>query len=716
MFKRIVSCLIIFSMLWVDIVAAIDDEENPPPSLYPQLTPPKNATIIPPPTEKSSLLKANDQESSVYRTITPMREITSLPHSINEVKGSGSSSDEEDPYLVLLPLEGSGVKKKTCCWPLSCLSCCKKKPRLVIREEDVESSDQHSSLVIAEKGPSLVELRKQALLAFVPLLKEESDNSHVSSDLISLEELDEEGILLQKALALAQEMKGTPLEDFGNWFKGHVLDNRYTWRDWGGLFIALCMAAGTGSAMSDIVEYSIYNSFFAHHLKQYMPLVKPLARYINVSTALTALVDSASFMPEATSPSTRKFITPKSKREKTADGLLIPLAAISGIYLLLLHFIVTQAQKKFNGETGWWNSPDQVLYFSSIGFGPYLVALSWRNMRTAVSNWFHPIVPEYVKGQVFALRTLESRLDHLPNDEIDDLYDLLKGSLFKNKPSEWAPYLCKGQMSNLSKIEANLDYIALINYAEKLKNLESVEDIPATGGAKTRLISRVLATLGLPAGFGLIATSVFGVLSAFMGWKAALALSITASALGFVPEAFLQGHNVKETLDAISTKESGPKKSLGETLKDPYAWGRGAAKVIGVVWSFLQNALTNLAPIVVSLVMLIPAQLGGSDTVQTAMTGLMIGLAIPYLFSELLSGTWDMYGHAVTGMYAVFDFFYEIRDRIAKCCGKEFTITPARKKREIRRILKKTITTTVRFTPDHVEQLNTLQLRLMNNK
>lgn len=151
---------------------------------------------------------------------------------------------------------------------------------------------------------------------------------------------------------------------------------------------------------------------------------------------------------------------------------------------------------------------------------------------------------------------------------------------------------------------------------------------------------------------------------------------------------------------------------MGETLKDPYAWGRGAAKVMGVVWSFLQNTLTNLAPIVVSLVMLIPAQLGGSDTTQTIMTGVMIGFALPYLCSELLSGTADMYGHAVTGMWAVVDFFYGVRDRIAKCCGKEFSITPARKKREIRSILKTTIATTIRFKPGHAEEINTLRQRL----
>lgn len=774
MLKRIISCLIIISMLWGDIAAAMNDEEEvkTPSSRRSSLiikgtnTPPKNGT-----TEVSPLL--NGTNGATYHT-TPMTEIVSLSHSINGKRGSkSSSSDEEDrredsrssderigdgktdkkkcpscwvcrkkqENRLVIRIDSSDSEderpsvdshlfdeeEKKCCSPWSWPSCCKKKGG----EEDVESSGvsktgcwpfscctkgssgkhigESDSLLIIERDPSLVELKKQLLLRLVVPLEEDN-----SSDVLHLEEqyLEEQDLLLQKARFLFQKIQGTSLEDFGRWFQGHVVENRYRWQDWGGILIALGMAAGTGSAMSPIVIWSLYNKYFSKYLKGGNTSYDiAFMSYIIGSTALTSLTDAVSFMPEVTSPSTNSFITPKSAREKRADRALISLAAIPGIYLLLLGFQIQQEHKKATGTTGWWNQYDRLFYFNSLGFFPYLVAQTWKGMRTAISRVFHPMVPGHVKERVLALQQLDARLDHLSDDKVDDLYDLLKDPLYapNSKFKAWSLYLCQGEVADLSKVEGLLSYLSLTKYAqENFKEEMEVDE----AGHKTKIASRVLAGFGLPAGFGLVAISVFGMLNAFMDWKAALALSITAATLGFAPEAFLQAHNVQETLDDISAKESGPKRGWKENVKDPYWWGTGAAKVVGTIWSFLQNSLTNLAPIFVSLALLIPEQLGGSDTLQTAMTTVMITLAVPYLISELLSGTHDMWGHLVSMTYAVHDFFYGIYDRIVECCGKKLTPSPRRQRREIRRILKQAIETTLRFTPEHVDELDKFEKRL----
>lgn|GEM_PF-4389975 len=805
MFKRLISCLIIFSMLWGDIAAAMDDETET--KQLPSVTGIKPSPTLGTPLqvdlrEKSPLL--NGKNGTTYHT-TPMTDIVPSDHSVNGFKKSGSSSDEEDRRvgssssdehvgdrkadkkkcpscwpcrkkqenrLVIRERSSDsedersvdsglfGEEEKTCCFRWSWPSCCKKKggeedvessssPKTCCwspfsccqkkgGEEDVEASpktgcwpfscckkgslDEHSGesghLLIVERDPSLRELKEQALRNLVIPVEEDQ-----LSDVIHLEDqiLDEREVVLKKAQFLYSKIKGTSLEDFGRWFQGHVVENRWRWQDWGGLGWAVAMAAGTSAAMSDIVEYSIYNSFFAHHLKQYLPIVGPLADYINVSAGLTALVDSGSFMQEATSPSTRTFTMHKSAKEKRYDRILIPLVIIAGVYLEWLFWYINQLQQQNHNQTkqqdedstGWWNANTQYFVFSSIGFFPYLVAQSWKGMKNAVSRVFHPTVLEHVKGRVLALRELDASLDSFSKEELANLYDLLKYPLLaqNSKVKAWARYFFKGDIADEAKVEGLLAYVTLTQYAQE--HLHFNEEVnPEEGSHTTRKAARILAGLGLPAGFSLIAVSLFGLFSAFMDWKGALALSITMAALGFVPEAFLQSHNVQETLDDISVKGSGPKRGWKESVKDPYWWGAGAAKVVGMVWAFCQNALTNLAPIIVSLVMLIPAYLGGSDETQKAITGVLIGLAIPYLISELLSGTHDMWGHAASMAGTARDFCYGVYDHIVKWCTQKDPLSPSQKKREIRRILKGAIRETLIFTPRFVKDLDKFEQKV----
>lgn len=551
--------------------------------------------------------------------------------------------------------------------------------------------------------------KKQTLLAFVIPSEESASVSYLEE-----QPIDDETILTQKAQLLFSKIEGTSLEDFTRWYQGHVVENRYTWKNWCGIGVALVMAAGTGAAMSDIVEYSIYNSFFADHLNKYMPFVAPLEYYINVSTALTSFVDSISFMLKFTSPSTQTFTTPKSTREKRIDGLLISLAAITGIYLELFHFQITQAQKDFSDTTGWWNPPDRYLYFSSVGFFPYLVAQTWNGMRMAISKVFHSTVPEHVKNRVIALRQLDTRLDYFSKTELGNLYDLLKNPLFasNSKFNAWALYFCQGEVADISKVEGLLSYISLTKYAQGNFNeeLEKKEE-----GNKTRIASRILASLGLPAGFSLVAISVFGVLSSFMNWKVALALSTTAAALGFIPDAFLQSHNVQDTLEAICAKTPGKQKNCAETLKDPSAWGKAAAKILGTAWALLQNSLTNLAPIFVSLVMLIPELFEKNTPVEKVMTNVMIALVIPYLINEIFSGTHDIWRHLISITRTAEDFFGGIYDFILNYREKKTTISPRRQKQEIRRILTQAIEVTLRFKTEHVEELDNFERSFKKN-
>ncbi|MBX9786340.1 MAG: hypothetical protein K2Y08_03270 [Alphaproteobacteria bacterium] len=646
------------------------------------------------------LEKERDSTSSTISS-TPSSVLSSSPPSTlssdlsksSKTTSSPSSSPEKES-LISEPLLSKRGKKK--------VSPPNNEKTPLLSKGDLSLQDINTWLLIERTNEEQIPClnKKQTLLAFVIPSEESTSVSYFEEQPIN-----EEAILTQKAQLLLSKIEGTSLEDFARWYQGHVVENRYTWKNWGGIVIALVMAAGTGAAMSDIVEYSIYNSFFANHLNKYMPFVEPLEYYINISTALTSFVDSTSFMLKFTSPSTQTFTTPKGTREKRTDGFLISLAAITGIYLELFHFQITQAQKDFSDTTGWWNPPDRYLYFSSLGFFPYLVAQTWNGMRTPISNVFHSTIPEHVKTRVMALRQLDARLDHLSKTELGNLYDLLKNPLFasNSKFNAWALYLCQGEVEDISKIEGLLSYMALTKYAQGnfKKELEQQER-----GNKTKIASRILAGLGLPAGFSLVTISVFGVLSSFMDWKIALALSTTAAALGFIPDAFLQSHNVQDTLEAISLKKP---KNCTEVVKV-------AAKVLGTAWAVLQNSLTNLAPIFVSLVMLIPEQFDKDATFEKVMTGVMITVAIPYLINELLSGTYDIWGHLVSITRSVEDFFGRIHGFILKCRKKEISVSPRQQKREIRRILMQAIEVTLRFKPEHVEGLDNFERGFEENQ
>jgi hypothetical protein len=801
MFKRLISCLIIVSMLWSDIAAAMNDEDEVKTSssrrsslvIKGTNTSPKNDT-----TEGSPLL--NGTNGATYHT-TPLTDMVSLSHPINGKKGSRSSSDEEDHkqdssssderigdkktdkkkcpscwscrkkkekeiFIIVNSSDSEEDRRsvdsrlfdeeeKKCCSPWSWTSCCKKKggeedvessssPKTCCwspfsccqkkgGEEDVEaspktgcwpfscctkgSSGKHigesDSLLIIERSPSLAELKKQLLLNLLIPVEEDKSNS---SDVLHLEDqiVDEHDIILQKAQFLYSKIKGTSLEDFGRWFQGHVVEHRWRWQDWGGLFIAGCMAAATGAAMGPIVEWSIYNKYLAKDINEYRPFVMPLAYYINISTALIALTDSSSLMLDATSPSTKTFIVRKSPQERRADWLLIPLATIPGIYLLLLGFQVQQYHKKFTNTTGWWNEFDQFWYGTSIGFFPYLFALTFIGMRAAVSKRFHPTLPEHVRDDVLALRQLEARIDHLPDHEIHELYTVFNDPLFAQNTSKlkvWAQYSFKGEMFDTDKVEGLFNYLLFTKYAKDKFQEQEEED--QTCCTKKGFASRVLGGLGTPAGFGVIAVSLYGLFQAFMDPIPALALSLTGATLGFLPGAFLQSHNLEEAFDTI--KEGiipylkGKCGSLKDTLTDPYAWGRG----IGRVWAFFQNAVTNLTPILVSLAILIPEYLGGSDTAQTVMASVMLGVAMPYVISEMINGTVDISRHATAMFHFVQDVYQTIKKFVAKhCCSCLSSTSPDYQRRWLKKRIQHTISTTVRFTPDHVKKLNNFQRRL----
>lgn len=720
MFKRIISSLIIFSMLWIDVAAAMNEDDSPLPSKTLSLirstskSPPRSDR---PSTEKSTLLREGEKKDT-YDSLTRMEQFPpSSQRSINDVNKSDSSSDEEhkgSEHDLRPRLEESESKKKTgCCWPPFPSTCCRKKTSLLL-EEDKEDLRESESLFVEVNAPSLSDIRKKALLTLQIPPDEESP-----SDVILLDEqpMEEEELLLQKGRALAKEFKGTSLEDFGRWYQGHVINGGWRLLDFGGLLVAGGMSAGTGGAMSPIVIWSLNNKY-AKWLNDKEPYALPFMYYINTTTALIAFTDAVLFMADATAPSTRTFTIPKNAREKRADRVLVSLALLPGIYLLLLGFQIQQEHKKATGTTGWWNEYDQYFYFTSLGFFPYLFAQTFIGIRAAVSRMFHPTVPEHVREDVLALRQLEARIDaHLSDPEIHELYTFFTGPLFAQNASKlkkWAAYCFKGEMADIAKVEGVLTYLCLRKYAKE--SLQEAEEEPQPSCAKKGLASRIMSGLGTPAGFGVIAISLFGLFESFMGPIPALALSLTGATLGFLPGALVQSHNLGEALDTIREGIIPYLKGKGgvfkETLKDPYAWGRGAGKV----WAVFQNTLTNLAPILVSLAILIPEYLGGSDATQMAMTGVMLGLAIPYVISELFNGTVDISRHVMTIAHFVQDVYGKMKKFVRECCGWASTPSPDYQRRWLKKRIQQSIATTLRFTPDHVEKLNDLQRRLDGEK
>ncbi|MDI9638292.1 hypothetical protein QM565_21455 [Geitlerinema splendidum] len=540
--------------------------------------------------------------------------------------------------------------------------------------------------------------KKQTLLAFV-IPSEESD----SVSYLEEQPIDEETILIQKAQLLFSKIEGTSLEDFGKYYMGHVIDKRYRLKDYGGLIAAGIMAAGTAAATSPIVEWSLYNKYTSKWIGGGALDEVILGHYINITTALIALTDATSFMLAATSPSTRTFTIPKSKREKAVDWILVPPAGIPGIFLLLLGFQVQQEHKKATGTSGWWNEYDQYFYFSSLGFFPYLFAKTFNGMRLAVSKMFHHSIPEHVREQVLALRQLEARVDYLSDHQVHDLYAFLRSPLFNHntlKLKEWAKYFFKGEMSDVYTVEGLLTYLCITKYAQETMKEES-EELQKLGYKNIK--SRIIGALGTPAGFAVIAISLYGTFEAFMDPKIALGSSLTGATLGFLPGAILESHNLQESLytlnKGIVPYLKGGKRYFVNTLKDPYSWAKGA----GRVFSFTQNLLTNIFPILFSLAILIPEALKVDETTQEIITGVMLFLAVPLVLSELANGTIDIQGHVMKIAYSVQD--------IAYCCRKS-TSSASREKRIIKGWLQETITTTLQFTPKHIEKLDDLAQHL----
>jgi hypothetical protein len=81
----------------------------------------------------------------------------------------------------------------------------------------------------------------------------------------------------------------------------------------------------------------------------------------------------------------------------------------------------------------------------------------------------------------------------------------------------------------------------------------------------------------------------------------------------------------------------------------------------------------------------------------------MLFLAVPLVLSELANGTIDIQGHVMKIAYFIQD--------VAYCCRKP-TSSASQERRMIKGWLQETITTTLQFTPEHIEKLDDLAQRL----
>ena len=356
---------------------------------------------------------------------------------------------------------------------------------------------------------------------------------------------DESDPVMQKARALAQAIEGTSLEEFGNYVKKRILDNTFTWKQWASLFPALVMAGGTGAAMSLVVIGSIYSRYYTPDFSdpEVLDEFVDFAHYINAATGLHSLLRVAPIMTEVTSTSTRNLTAPKTWLEITADWTLPPAAMFLGTFLVFYLFELEQQNKVYSNVTGYWNQYDQVFDFSSIGFLPYLVTTTWAGMRGAINRHFHRQTPHHVKDRVTALSQLSERVDYELSDfEIDELYTMMRSNPFEENASKlknWANYCFRGQTSKPETLDGLLTYMCLTKYAQA-EMVEEAEEVRKCDVKKH--FSRGAAGIATPAGFALIAISIFELFNPYTGGDPALAISLTIAALGFLSSGFLQSH------------------------------------------------------------------------------------------------------------------------------------------------------------------------------
>ncbi|OJW54967.1 MAG: hypothetical protein BGO67_05105 [Alphaproteobacteria bacterium 41-28] len=531
--------------------------------------------------------------------------------------------------------------------------------------------------------------------------------------------------VMKKARALAQAIEGTTLEKFGSYFKKHILDNTFTWKQWASLFPALVMAGGTGAAMSLVVLGSLYSTYYTPDISN-PDVLEPLldfSRYINASTGLHALLRVAPIMTDATSSSIGKLTTPKTWLERTADWTLIPTAMFLGIFLVLYVFELEQHNKEVSDVTGYWNQYDQYFYFSSIGFLPYLVTTTWAGMRGAIHRHFHRETPPHVQDRVNALRQLSERVDYELSDfETDELYTMMRSNPFEENASKlknWANYCFLGQTSKPETLDGLLTYMCLTKYAQA-EMMEEAEELRKCDVKKH--FSRVAAGVASPAGFGLIAITMYELFNIFTGGDAALAISLTISTIGFLSSAFLQSSSLEKVFEDVWEGIGSFKKRAHffNTLKDPYAWVKGLAATVCYTYGFAQNTFTSSLPILVLLAYYLPlrfAELVGGDKTETATAGVMLGVATPFLLNDIAIGTneigeimMSIPRYARSAYHKVSDFV------VTNALRRDPFISSHRKRRWIKQKIKETIAFNETLSPDVLKKVKVLEDQLASGK